>query len=315
MPGFFDDLDTDPMASASAKVVSLDAERIRREAHVANGGESQFPCPSCGGKGYKMFGYRTQRRHSCFKCNGSGKVGKRVIAAAKAKTTREANLLAWRQENADLLRAIEEHVEWNEFMRSLRDQALERPLSENQVAAARTSLAKIAAKREEKRAQLEAERNERSGAVNVTAIEALFARAVSNDIKRPVFRAEGLEISLAPKSGVNAGALYVKSEGDVYLGKIAGGVFHARREAPAGTLETLLVIAADPTAAAIKYGRRTGRCGCCGRGLVDPVSIRSGIGPVCAVHWGLDFKREWARDELRAEAVEEAAARARGDVI
>lgn len=30
------------------------------------------------------------------------------------------------------------------------------------------------------------------------------------------------------------------------------------------------------------YGRRTGRCGICGRELTDPVSIERGIGPICA---------------------------------
>jgi len=32
----------------------------------------------------------------------------------------------------------------------------------------------------------------------------------------------------------------------------------------------------------VAYGINTGRCGCCGRSLTDPVSIRNHVGPVCA---------------------------------
>ncbi len=49
------------------------------------------------------------------------------------------------------------------------------------------------------------------------------------------------------------------------------------------------------------YGR-FGRCSCCGRDLVDPVSIRAGIGPICAERWGLDYRRELAAQELAGEA-------------
>lgn len=37
-----------------------------------------------------------------------------------------------------------------------------------------------------------------------------------------------------------------------------------------------------PLAAAMKYGRLSGRCCSCGRDLTDPESIAAGIGPVCA---------------------------------
>jgi hypothetical protein len=39
---------------------------------------------------------------------------------------------------------------------------------------------------------------------------------------------------------------------------------------------------ADPLAAAVKYGKLSGRCCSCGRDLTDPASIEAGIGPVCA---------------------------------
>lgn len=46
-----------------------------------------------------------------------------------------------------------------------------------------------------------------------------------------------------------------------------------------GLLDALL---ADPKAAAVEYGHRTGSCCVCGRTLTDPESVAAGIGPVCA---------------------------------
>lgn len=47
-------------------------------------------------------------------------------------------------------------------------------------------------------------------------------------------------------------------------------------------------IAHDPRAASERYGHELGQCGVCGRTLTDPVSIKNGIGPVCAdrMGWG-----------------------------
>jgi len=47
-------------------------------------------------------------------------------------------------------------------------------------------------------------------------------------------------------------------------------------------IERLREFDADPLAAAVKYGKLSGRCCSCGRDLTDPVSIEAGIGPVCA---------------------------------
>lgn len=37
-----------------------------------------------------------------------------------------------------------------------------------------------------------------------------------------------------------------------------------------------------PLAAAMRYGKLSGRCCSCGRELTDPESIDAGIGPICA---------------------------------
>lgn len=295
----FDDLDTDIGASRPTGIAAQ--TEIRARAHIINGGEQALvTCPKCRGSGYWRPGY------PCFTCKGKGKATTRQAGAVKAKATRAANHQAWCEEHRELLTTLGGMSDWNSFAASMLEQVGSgRSLSENQIAACHRMIAKVEARREEKRQERQAEQAAKSGAVGVEAIIALFAKATDNDIKRPIFRAEGMEISKASPNGRNAGALYVKAEDDTYLGKIVGGQFLASREAPADTLAKLTTIAEDPTAAAIRYARRTGRCGCCGRGLVDPVSIRAGVGPICAEAWGLDYRRELAREELTREAAEE----------
>jgi hypothetical protein len=123
-------------------------------------------------------------------------------------------------------------------------------------------------------------------AVDASRIETLLLTAKGSKLKHPKFRADGLTFSLAGPASKNAGAVYVKA-GEVYAGKIMGGVFSPTRDAAAGTGETVARIAADPKGAAVAYGRLTGQCSCCGRTLSDPASVDLGIGPICADKWGL----------------------------
>ena len=129
-------------------------------------------------------------------------------------------------------------------------------------------------------------RSAETKAVDASRIETLLLTAKSSKLKNPKFRADGLTFSLAGPASKNAGAVYVKA-GDVYAGKIMGGVFSPTRDAAAGTGETVARIAADPKGAAVAYGRLTGQCSCCGRTLSDPASVDLGIGPICADKWGL----------------------------
>jgi hypothetical protein len=132
-------------------------------------------------------------------------------------------------------------------------------------------------------------RDAKSVDVNVGKIKELLVHA---KVKQPVFRAEGLKFSLAPtalKNGqpaANAGAVYVKA-GDEYQGKIFDGKFQAGRDCLDDTPQAVVRTAQDPRGVAVQYGRDTGICSCCGRTLTDPVSIEMGIGPICAMKWGL----------------------------
>ena len=53
-----------------------------------------------------------------------------------------------------------------------------------------------------------------------------------------------------------------------------------------GARRILELIAADPRAAMILFGKETSRCGHCGRRLTDDESRARGIGPVCAEKMG-----------------------------
>lgn len=309
------DLDTDPMAATSP--APMTAEEIRKAAHVANGGENpQMVCPKCHGRGSRTYGYVNIRTYPCNTCRTTGKVTQKrldnIDRAKRAAVTAEENKrvarMAFQEEHGALLTFLHKAADWSSFALSLMNSFGERgSLSEKQLAAAYSMMAKSAARDEERKAQ-RAERAANAPVVDMSAIQALFATATDNAIKRPVFRAEHLEISKAPMNGRNAGALYVKSNGDVYLGKIIDNKFHATRDAGPDTLSQLIAIATDPLAESIKYARRTGRCGCCGRELVNPVSILAGIGPICATKWGLDWRRELAKTEyanMKAEEIKE----------
>ena len=183
-----------------------------------------------------------------------------------------------------LVKGLREHVSWNDFASSLVQQYdRKRSLSDKQLDAAERMLAKIAANRAEKAARAAA-----APSVDLTRVHAMFAKAMASGHKRPVYRAAGLALSLAPLSGRNAGSIYVKDDetGD-YLGKVTEDLrFNPLRTAPEWAAEALSRIARDPSAAAVEYGRETGRCSCCGRELTNPESIALGIGPICKDRWG-----------------------------
>ena len=288
----FDDLDQEPVAQDRNA-------QIRAAAHMANGGDAMFPCPSCKGTG-KWRGTYVVR--PCFKCKGKGKVSKGIAAAAKGKVTKAENDRLWFEANAGIIERAKRHL-WNKFVAGLMQQINDNGrISDRQLECLTDAVNRYDAQDAMRRDVAEAKREANSGEIDISAIEALFARALSNDLKRPMFRTEHVTVKQSKYPGV----LYVMSSDDVYLGKIADGKFHARREATSDTLEQLRAIAKDPTAEAVKYGRLTSNCGCCGKGLVDPVSIRTGIGPICAKKWGLFEARGYAREEIREEVNEQA---------
>ncbi|QIG69508.1 hypothetical protein EVC17_025 [Rhizobium phage RHph_Y1_1] len=270
---FFDDLNDLPEKPSKVD----NAAEIRKNAHVVNGGEALFPCPSCSGTGM------WRGRGRCFKCTGTGKVTKRVLGAAKAKVTRTNNFAAWCEEHRDVIDGLRRHS-WNNFLAKLLAQidGEERALSERQLEIARENIEKWDAKNKERDEQRAAEREKNAKEIGIEAINALFATALDSGLKAPRFRTERLTIKVAR---LHADTLYVTDGGD-YVGKIVSGKFFATSTAKKDVADLLAEIAKDPKGAAIAYGRSTGNCACCGRGLTDPVSVEMGIGPICAGGWG-----------------------------
>lgn len=277
----------DPFADLPHYLPAATAEKIGADGKPTR---PTFPCVECAGSG-KWRGGRNQNGESkCFACGGRGYFFKSYADRMKNRDARKASKIktaqaAFDEANHGLMIGLRSAAEWNQFAASLVDQFNRRgDLSEKQVAAARKMLAKVAETRAARAAALES----KSVTVDLSAIRTMFATATGNGLKRPTYRAESLVVSRAPDTGRNAGSLYVKSDnGGEYLGKIdANNVFRPTREANDSVAEALLRIASAPAEAAVRYGRLTGRCSCCGRELTDPVSVENGIGPICASKFG-----------------------------
>jgi Family of unknown function (DUF6011) len=287
-PVSFDDLDDGLTSRPATGGVSMD------RVSVVNGGNAdyqQIPCPKCGGRGFKVYGYVNIQSYPCRMCKETGKVtAKRIAsveAAKKGRITAENNKRdrynGFREAHPEIIAFLSKNSEWSDFFRSLQDQLIDRgSLSENQVAAIQRSMGKMAAKAAEKAA----EREKSAESVDLTKISELFSTARSSGLKRLAFRAVDIEISEASQTGKNPGALYVKRNGE-YQGKIVSGKFFAVREANGATKSRVQAVAADPTGEAILYGKQTGTCACCGRELENALSVELGIGPICRGKWGL----------------------------
>ena len=176
-------------------------------------------------------------------------------------------------DNPGLIRALREISSWNSFAKSLVEQFSKRgTLSDKQTGAAIAMLMKVKANKAQKA---------EAPSIDLGNVVAMFSKA-HEAIKTPRFRFEDLVISRAPDHGVNAGALYVKVNGD-YAGKVKEGKWFGSQD----ILPKLQQISKDPLSSAVAYGRRTGACACCGKELTVHESIERGIGPICAEKWGL----------------------------
>ena len=130
---------------------------------------------------------------------------------------------------------------------------------------------------------------EKPVSVDGTQMEAAIRAARGNKIEKPRIRIDGYVFAPAPAHGNNPGAIYVKTTGHLYLGKIQGGVFFPIPVCTGGQVAAIAAICASPRAAARAYGMRTGRCSLCGRKLTAAESVDLGIGPICRdkFGWGL----------------------------
>lgn len=135
-------------------------------------------------------------------------------------------------------------------------------------------------------------------AVQTDLLLEAFEKAAAAGTKRPVMRFEQFKASLAPATGRNPGAVYIKSPEGEYLGKIAGGQFKRVAACDDVTEQAVVETMQDPLAAAVAYGKRTGACSICGRTLTDKISVAKGIGPICAEKFGLDAEGSPPENDL-----------------
>lgn len=127
----------------------------------------------------------------------------------------------------------------------------------------------------------------------VSQFEALFnafEAAKSKGAKRLTLRFKGINI----KPNRDLSALWVTSQTETeegnyglqpkYLGKVTRISIDSRLSDD--VKEVIMSASKDPLTAAIRYGKVSGECSCCGRELTDPQSIERGIGPICATKFG-----------------------------
>jgi hypothetical protein len=119
----------------------------------------------------------------------------------------------------------------------------------------------------------------------------VFKAAKARGLKRLTLRLSGVNV----KPNRDLTMLWVtsqteKEEGNYglqpkYLGKVTPNRLDSRLS---DEVKAVLIEAAnDPLTAAIRYGKETGSCSCCGRDLTNAESIRLGIGPICREKFGL----------------------------
>lgn len=119
---------------------------------------------------------------------------------------------------------------------------------------------------------------------------AAFEAAKSKGAKRLTLRFSGINI----KPNRDLTALWVTSQTETevgnygvqpkYLGKVTRNQMDSRLSDDVKSV--ILEASNDPLTAAIRYGKVSGECSCCGRELTDPQSIERGIGPICATKFG-----------------------------
>lgn len=310
------DPDPDPYGFAALEALdSLDTRRTRHRGALDDAdapgfdggdvatdnrpaaGRPTFPCERCAGSGVYTFGFRNPQRGTCRACHGRGhfqssaadRRQNRAKAAARKADKARQGALDFEAAHPGLRAFLVDAGTWSQFARELADRlATTGALSPNQIAAAERMREKVHAARAAKAQTEAAARAERTVAVDLAAIHAMFDTAKAKGLKAPQYRAEGVRLALAGPGSRNPGALYVydATHGN-YIGKVADGTFHGTRESGDQHRDALAAIAANPLEAAKRYGRLTGRCAICARVLTDPESVERAIGPVCAANMGL----------------------------
>lgn len=145
-------------------------------------------------------------------------------------------------------------------------------------------------------------------APSVKRVFDLFARAKSAGLRFPKIRLEASDgqkvvLSQAGERSKYLGQVMMTDGGpfgsNKFFGRIdSAGSLNASASMTAPVRELVDALAADPAKVASIYGRKTGSCCFCGRGLEDGRSVAVGYGPVCAEKFGLPWGEERAEPVL-----------------
>jgi len=255
-------------------------------------------CKKCRGSG-QFVSWGGRRLGECFACKGKGghtrKTAPEVRAKARENTAkravatenqRVATAQQWAEENPTLHAWLIARADRSDFAMSLLTGVRKYGrLTDGQFNAVTRLVAEDAARdadRASERARIAASAPE----ITVAPLEAAFASAAASGKPARKVRLAQFVFTPAKANSANPGAIYVKTTGDDYLGKIVDGRFARAFSTPVEVEAEVLAVAADPRAAAVAYGFETGNCSCCGRFLSNPESVALGIGPICASRFG-----------------------------
>ena len=256
-------------------------------------------CKKCRGTG--IYNLPSQYGVRCFQCDGKGVLTFKTSPEARAKS--KAAALARKAKKAEKLAVAFAAFEaanpvvaawWTgstfEFAIDMRNRMLNAgDLTKGQLEAVIRCAEKFNTVKLERQAKAAAV-VAAAPVVDVSSIHVAFGKALAKGIKNPKLKmysgAQSFTFSRAKDSSANAGAIYVKSEEDLYLGKVMTGKFLKSRDCTPEAEAEVLKVLADPAQAAIAYGKEFGVCSACSRTLTDPVSIAAGIGPICAGNFG-----------------------------
>lgn len=242
-------------------------------------------CPKCAGTG------SWRGRGKCFACKGVGKQTFKTSpetrsAARQVSATRRAavpadNMAMFQAAHPEVLKWLALASDRFDFAGKMIE-AIRKfgSLTEGQMAAVMRCI-----ERDVTRGQERETREATAPVISIARIEEAFAAVTDAGLKYPKLNLATFEFKPASARGNNVGSIYV-TEGGEYLGKVTAGKFICSRACTPAQQEQILEAAADPEAAAIAYGKRTGTCACCRRELSDPASVEAGIGPICATKWG-----------------------------
>lgn len=255
-------------------------------------------CPKCRGTG-RFISYAGRDCGPCFACKGAGKREFKTSPQQreKARTSAADRKARDAQANIDAFKATQPAAwAWIEAKRATFNFAADvaekiarwGDLHPNTL----TAVLRCVARDEERDAARAAEKAAREAAnpsldIDASKIAEAFGRAREAGLTQIGLYFNELCFRPARKDPVNL--IYVtagKGFNATYYGKITGGKFIPARDCPADVKARIVIVAADPMAAAQAYGYETGTCCVCGRDLTNKESVETGIGPVCAGRMG-----------------------------